>query len=170
MELQTLANLAEIFGAIVVVGALAFAAIEVSQFRRQRQDAAAIELARSFHNPQFAQALRVVLAIRPGLTRDQLRAADSEFEDAAMLVSLTFESIGIMVHRRIVSLAMVWELMGGVYLAAWANLEQWAEDVRREQGREKFDEWMQWLAEQLQRFEQRQGKTAAFLRYRSWKP
>jgi hypothetical protein len=42
--------------------------------------------------------------------------------------------------------------------------------VRREQGREKFDEWMQWLAEQLQRLEQRQGKAAAFLRYRSWKP
>jgi hypothetical protein len=112
----------------------------------------------------------VVLAIRPGLTRDRLREGGHEFENAAMLVTLTFESIGIMVHRRVISLSMVWELMGGVYLAAWTNLEQWADDIRREQGREKFAEWIQWLAEQLQRLEQREGKAAAFLRYRSWKP
>lgn len=170
MQLETLANLAEIFGSVVVIGGLAFAAIQLAQFRRQRQDVAAIELARSFQNPEFAQALKTVLAIPPGLNAEQLRDADARNEDAAVHLSLTFESIGIMVHRRIISIHMVWELMGGVYLAAWAALEEWVNDIRRQQGHEKFDEWTQWLAEQLKRFEQGQGTAPAFRRYQSWRP
>ena len=70
-----------------------------------------------------------------------------------MLVSLTLESVGIMVHRRVVSLEMVWELMGGLVLGAWERLEGWVEAMRAEQGREKFDEWLQWLVERLRQRE-----------------
>jgi hypothetical protein len=46
----------------------------------------------------------------------------SDYEDAAMLVSFTFESIGIMVHRRMVTIDIVWELMGGVLKYGLANI------------------------------------------------
>jgi hypothetical protein len=38
-------------------------------------------------------------------------------------------------------------------------------DVRRYQRREKFDEWMQWLAERLVAVEERDGTEPAFRRY-----
>jgi hypothetical protein len=153
-----------------VVGGLLFAAVELVHYRRQRKEAAAIELARSFQSPEFAHALGVVLALPPGLDADGLRAVGPEAEDAALLVSLTLESVGIMVHRRVVELDLVWELMGGVTLAAWERLEGWIRGVREEHGREKFDEWLEWLAGQLRRSHEAPGGPPAHIRYDGWKP
>ena len=61
MELSTLSNLAEIVGVIIVIGGLWFAVIQLLHYRQQRRDMAAIELARSFQHPAFAQALRLVV-------------------------------------------------------------------------------------------------------------
>lgn len=168
MDLNTLANLAEIIGAVIVIGGFAFAFIQLAHFRRQRHDVAAIQLASSFENPEFARALRLVLSLPDGVSTTELRAMDSKYEDAAMLVSLTLESVGIMVHRRITSLEMVWELMGGVVLATWEKLHVWVGEHRAAQGRDKFDEWIEWLCDQMRR---RMVETEpAHRRYRDWKP
>lgn len=169
MELSTLANLAEIIGAAIVVGGVAFAFVQLAHFRRQRHELAALELARSFETPEFAHALRLVLSLPDGITATDLRKMDSQYEDAAMLVSLTFESVAIMVHRRIASLDMVWELMGGVVLTAWRKLRAWAEEIRQEQGREKFDEWIQWLCDQMRRHPEARLKPA-YVEHKDWKP
>ena len=167
MDLNTLANLAEIIGAAVVLGSVAFAFVQLIQFRRQRYDMAAVELARSFQTPEFAHALRLVLSLPDGVTAEKMRE-DPKYEDAAMLVSLTLESVGIMVHRRVTSLDMVWELMGGVVLAVWEKIGVWASQQREEQGGEKFDEWIQWLCDQMKRYK-RDGDPA-YLKYRDWRP
>ena len=170
MDLNTLANLAEIIGVLIVVGGLAFAVIQVLQFRQHRRDMAAIELARSFEKPAFGHALRLVLSLPDGVTAEELRAKGTEYEDAAMLVSLTLESVAIMVHRRIVSFDMVWELMGGVIQTTWGKLCMWAEAVRDEQGQQKFDEWIQWMAVQMKRYGDETGVEPAYRQYEDWRP
>jgi len=170
MDLQTMANLAEVIGAAVVFGGIAFAVIQLQQLRLQRRSSAAIEVARTFQNAQFARALRMVLSLPCDLDAKGLRAKGTDFEDAAMLVSLTVEAVGLMVHRRMVSLHMVWELMGGVLLGAWCRLEGWTRDTRTETGRDKFNEWMQWLAEQLERHKARCDSEPVFRRYADWLP
>ena len=167
MDLNTFANVAEVISAGVVVGSVAFAFVQLAHFRRQRYNMVALELVRSFQTPEFAHALRLVLSLPDGVTADQLRE-DPKYEDAAMLISLTLESVGIMVHRRVTSLDMVWELMGGVVLAVWQKLSVWASQQREEQGGEKFDEWLQWLCDQMKR--RQQGGDPAYLKYRDWKP
>ncbi len=170
MDLNTLANLAEILGVIIVIVGFAFAIIQLLHFRRERQDRAAIELARSFETPEFAHALRMVLSLPAGIRADQLRARGDEYEDAAMLVSLTLESVGIMVHRRIVSFDMVWELMGGVVQSAWDRLRDWAFAIRRDESQDKFDEWIQWLAAQMDRYSAQTGSEPAYRAHDDWRP
>ncbi len=170
MDLNTAANLAEIFGAIIVVGGLGFAFIQLSHFRAQRRHTAALGLARSVQNPEFAHALRLILSLPTGLSAEELRAKGSQYEDAAMLVSLTLESVGIMIHRRIVSIDMVWELMGGVILETWERIELWVRDIRRAHEREKFDEWIEWLVHQLNDNFDGKGLKPAHERYSDWKP
>ncbi len=153
MTLGDAANVAELVGGIVVVGGLAFAIVQLAQLRRQRRELAAIELARSFSNPDFARALQRVLELQPGLTTEKLPQLDDETLYAMMLLSLTFESIGVMVHRGIVDIDIVWELMGGVVLTAWERLRPWAIHQRERSGREKFDEWMEWLDAALVEYE-----------------
>ncbi len=167
MDLNTLSNLAEVIGAAVVLGSVAFAFVQLSQFRRQRYDMVAIELARSFQTPEFARAVRLVLSLPDGVTAEKMRE-DPKHEEAAMLVSLTLEAVGIMVHRRIISLDMVWELMGGMVLALWKKMRVWAEQQREEQGGAKFDEWIQWLCDQMKRA-QKDGDPA-YQKYREWTP
>lgn len=167
IDLDTLASLAEVFGALVVVGSVGFALVQLAHFRRQRSDMAAIELARSFQSPDFTRAIRIVLSLPDEVGAEELRA-DPEREEAAMMVSLTLESVGIMVHRGIISIDIVWELMGGMVLAAWRKMEPWAQYQREVQGREKFDEWIQWLCERLE--ERADGDQPAYLKYRAWRP
>jgi hypothetical protein len=168
MDLNTLANLAEVLGAIIVLGGFAFAFIQLAHLRRQRHDMAAIQLARSFENPEFARALRLVLELPDGVSTTQLKGMDPQYEDAAMLVSLTLESVGIMVHRRMTSLEMVWELMGGVVLATWEKLHVWSGEHRAAQERGKFDEWIEWLYDQMR--QHMVEAEPAYLKHKDWKP
>jgi len=165
-----LANLAEIFGFLIVIGGLAFAIIQILQYRRHRRDMAAIELARSFESPSFGNALRLVLSLPDDLNAVGLREHGSQFEDAALQVSLTLESVGVMVHRRVVTLEVVWQLMGGVSQTAWKKLSAWARDVRAEQGQEKFDEWFEWLAMQMKRYSENSGIGPAYRHHLDWRP
>jgi hypothetical protein len=170
MQLNTVANLAEIIGAIIVIGGLWFAVVQLLHYRQQRRDAAAIELARSFQSPAFAQAFRMVMSLPDGISAEELRERDPAYENAAIQVSLTLESVGIMVHRRMVNVDTVWELMGGVMLDTWDKLNVWIADVRAEQDHQKFDEWVQWLVEQLRRYQAQSGTQPAHIQYRDWRP
>ena len=60
-DLQNVANMAEILGALLVVAGVIFAVIEIRHFRQQRQEAAAMEIMRSFQSPDFTQGLRLVM-------------------------------------------------------------------------------------------------------------
>ena len=170
MTLGDAANVAQLVEGIVVLGGLAFAIVQLAQFRRQRRELAAIELAHSFSNPAFARALQRVLELQPGLTTDELQQLDDESRDAMMLLSLTLESVGIMVHRRIVDIDIVWELMGGVVLTAWERLRPWAMYQRERSGREKFDEWIEWLNDALVEYEETHRPDPAFGSHSNWRP
>jgi hypothetical protein len=167
MDLQTLANVSEVLGAAVVVGSVSFGLVQLAHFRRQRFEMVAVELVRSLQTPEFTHAIRLVLTLPDDASAERVRE-DPRVEDAAMLVSLTLESVGILVHRRMASLEMVWELMGGVCLSTYRKTRGWAAQVRREQGHQKFQEWLEWLCNQLA--VHAQGDEPAHVQYRDWKP
>ncbi len=168
MDLNTLASLSEVIGAAVVIGSVGFALVQLAHFRRQRYDLVTVELMRSLQTPEFTHAIRLVLTLPDDASPEKVRE-DPAVEDAAMLVSLTIESVGILVHRRMASLDLVWEMMGGVCLESWYKTRKWAEDVRAEQDNEKFQEWFQWLCEQMTKNHARTDQ-AAHVKYRDWKP
>ena len=145
-----LANLAEIFGAFVVVGGLGFGVIQLQHYRQQRRETAAIELLRSFHNPEFSRSLRAVLALPKGVRKCDVGERRAEEQNAIMVVVLTFESIGVMVFRGIVPLEMVNQLLGGVCVESWARLNRYMEDSRAASDRKTMGEWFQWLAMKLE--------------------
>ena len=168
-DLGTLADLAEIFGALVVLGGLAFAMVQMQHYRQQRRETAAIELLRSFHNPEFSRSLRAVLSLPKGVLKADMKGCSDDVENAIMVVVLTFESIGVMVFRRIVPLAMVDELMGGVCVEAWERLERFTQEFRLQRDRATMSEWFEWLATRLRERHARHGRPPAYEQYRSWR-
>ena len=149
VDLSTLANLAEILGALVVIGGVGFAVIQIRQFRRQRLEAASMELVRSFQSPEFTRAFTFVQTLPDEIPAPELRGKGAESEALAMLISTTFESVGVMVYRGILPVEIVDELMGGTVISLWGKLRLWVQTLRDENSRQDLHEWFQWLAEQL---------------------
>ena len=69
------------------------------------------------------------------------------------------------------TLANLAEQVGGLLLTMWQELRVWAEEVREDQGYERWVEWYQWLADRLEEYEQSSGITEpAYRRLPEWKP
>lgn len=168
-NLSTLANLAEILGVIIVVGGLFFAMMQMRQTRQQRRELAAIELFRFYGNPKFTEAYQMVLALPDGLSAEDIRTKQEDLEDAAMLISSTMESIGVMTFQRIVPFVIVNNLIGSSVIILWRKLENWAVALRDELGDEAAFEWFQWLAERLEEYQPR-NPHPAYETHKDWMP
>jgi len=148
-DLANLANIAEIIGAIIVIGGLMFAILQMRQTRQQRREMAAIELFRFFGNPRFTAAYKRILRLPEGQDADDIQGNDSGLEESAMLICATMESIGVMTFQRIVPFMVVYNLIGTSGPALWRRLAPWVEMLREEQEAPSTFEWFQWLAERL---------------------
>ena len=168
-DLASLANIAEILGAIIVVGGLIFAVLQMRQTRQQRRELAAIELFRFFGNPQFTAAYKRILRLPEGLGADDIQGKDTDLEEAAMLISATLESIGVMTYQRIVPFVVVNNLIGTSGPALWRKLSPWIELLREEQEAQSVFEWFQWLAERLEQH-QPSDPAPAYVAHKAWMP
>ena len=145
-DLSRLANMAEIFSAIVVIGGIIFAVIQMRQTRQQRRELAAIELFRSFGSPAFNEAYRNVLHYPNGLSASELKEKYPDSEKFAMLICTTMENVGVMMYQRIVPSAVVNNLIGSSTAILWGKLDVWVSDLRTELDTPFAFEWFQWLA------------------------
>jgi len=169
-DLQNFANVAEIFGALMVIAGVIFALIEVRHYRQQRQETAAMEIMRSFQSPEFTRALRLIMDFERECRHCEEGAMPQELQDAAMLVSTTLESTGLMVYQRIVPFCLVQQLMGGTIQASWRVLSNHTDWMRQKLSRPSIHEWFQWLAERLDEFPEYRDEEGAYFKYRNWKP
>ena len=84
-----------------------------------------LELVRSFQSPAFTSALRRVLSLPDGADAQKIREVlGPDGEDAVYLVSLTWESLGVLVFRREVTLDLVDDFLASnpSFLAKTAGL------------------------------------------------
>ncbi len=170
MELQTLANIAEVLGATTIVGGAAFALMQVREFRAQRRQAVAVEMVRTFQSAEMVRAINLVKELPAGLSADEIRARGPECEDAVLTIALTSETIAILVHDRLASYRMLRDLSGGMLVSTYHKVETWMRDVREQQSQPSWGEWYQWLVEQLERDSADKESNPAYLARRDWRP
>jgi hypothetical protein len=168
-DFSRLANMAEIFSAIVVIGGIIFAVIQMRQTRQQRRELAAIELFRSFGSPAFADAYRNILHYPDGLNAKQLKQEYPDGEQFAMMICTTLESVGVMMYQRIVPSAVVNNLIGSSTIILWRKLETWVQDLRIELDNPFAFEWFQWLAMTLSDL-QNDSDRPAYEAHTEWQP
>lgn len=167
-DLSRLANMAEILGALVVIGGLIFAVMQMRNFRQQRRELAAIELFRFFGNADFNAAYEKVLKLPEGLSNEEIEVRYPGMEHCAMLICTTMENIGVMTFRRIVPFHVVDNLIGSSTVILWHKLDRWVHDLRKELDSPYAFEWFQWLAERLD--ELSVDGDPAFTAHKEWKP
>jgi hypothetical protein len=155
--------MAEIFSAITIVVGATFAGIQYTQYRRRERNRIAGDLCRRFSEPEFARAISLLRRLPDGVDMQSMQSMDAEYEEAAQIVGMMFETMGLMVFKDVASFRLIQELTGGLLLMMWRKLEAWIRTTRIDQGNPRFGEWVQWLAERIE--EQEAGMTPAYEAY-----
>jgi hypothetical protein len=167
MDLSTLASL---INAFAVTAGVIFAAAQIRYYRQRRRRDAMLELVRSFQSPAFTRGLRRVFSLPDGADPQAIREVPGrDGEDAVYLVALTWESLGVLVFRREVTLDLVDDFFSGPILLSWQKLRAYAEQERQALNRETGLEWFQWLAERMMERERKSPPVPAYVVHREWK-
>jgi hypothetical protein len=167
MDISTIANL---INAIAVTAGVIFAAAQIRQYRQRRQRDAMLELVRSFQSPAFTAAYRRVLSLPDGADAAKIREVlGPDGEDVVYLVSLTWESLGVLVYRREVTLDLVDDFFSGPLVISWRKLKVYSEEWRRTLNRETGNEWFHWLAERMLEREKTSPPIPAYVAHRHWR-
>lgn len=170
MDLQTLSNLAEIFGTLLVISGVFFGLAEIRHYRQQRQEAASMEIIRAFQSQAFTRALRLIMDYELECRKCREDPLSLELQEAAMLVSTTLEAVGLMVFHRIAPFRLVQQLMGGTIQASWRALGPHSNWLREKHQRPSIHEWFQWLAERLDEYPEYCDEEGAYSKFTRWKP
>ena len=65
MDLATYANIAEIFGAVTIVGGAIYAAVQFTESRGRRRDQVSVELFRAFSDSELGRAIALLKRSTP---------------------------------------------------------------------------------------------------------
>jgi hypothetical protein len=117
---------------------------------------------RSRASDAWTRGLNQLYRIPADATAEQIDALGPELTDAIEQVGIRVETIGYMVWRGIVDIAMVDDLFGGIVIFWWSRIKPFAERDRERTSNTKSYEWFQWLAERLV---ERRGKEPAIPAY-----
>jgi hypothetical protein len=167
MDLSTLASL---INALAVTAALIFAAAQIRYYRQRRRRDAMLELVRSFQSPSFTSAFRRVLSLPDDATTEQIREKlGPDGEEIVYLVTLTWESLGVMLFRGEVTIDLIDDFFSGPILISWRKLNVFVEEDRRTLDRSTVFEWFQWLAERMIEREKSTPAVPAQIAHRNWK-
>jgi len=157
-------NTLSLLSTLALVGAVAFAGLQVRQTNQQRKEQAAIELVRSMQSLEWTSSIGPISR----LPVHGVAQLDRTQEAAATSVALRLETLGYLVYRHVVSLDLVDDLLGGMSRTAWDRLGPWVQKWRHDSGNEKAYEWFQWLLERLA--ERGLSPTPAYEAHRNWRP
>lgn len=168
LSLTTWANIADIVGAGSIVTGLTVGWIQIRHLRRQQRDSVAINLTQTFYSHDLAQAIALLQPLPDGISLAQMRALGENYDAAAVTVCTSFETMGLLVFKRIAPMDLVLDLAGGVVGVMARKLRQWNEDIRLEQQQPSFAEWFEWLGDQA--LQRKSPSAPAYLQHKNWKP
>jgi hypothetical protein len=166
MDISTLANL---INAIAVTAGVIFAATQIRDYRRQRKRDAMLALVRSFQSPTFAKALRRIIELPDNLSADEIRKIlGPDGEDLLVHMTATWETIGVLLFHRELSIDVIDDFFSGPILISWRKLLPYTTELRRQYQRETWSEWFQWLAERMMEREKSSPPVPAYVAHRHW--
>ena len=164
IPLSTWAAIAEIIGAGSIVTGLLVGLFQIRQFRIQQRDAVAINLAQTFYSHDLAQAIALMQHVPDGTSLEEIRSMGQDYEQAAITVCTSFETMGLLIHQGIAPMELVMDLAGGIVSTMHRKLGQWNEDLREEQQQPSWGEWFDWLGQKATLI--KHSEQPAHLRYK----
>ncbi len=157
-------------GQVALIAAASFAGTQFLLARRQRDDHNALQVLSRLASPEFRIAYARVRTLPVDATPDQIREQGPDMEEAVDVVAMTVESLGVMVHNRMVPLDVVDQAIGGFLRESWRRLRSTVEWQREVYNAPRLSEWYQWLAERIIDRRGPRRTIPAYEAFRHWRP
>ncbi len=125
-------------------------------------------LAQAFYSQDLARPLTLLQNVPDDISLLELREKGPDFEQAALTVCTSFETMGLPVFKRTAPLDLVLDLAGGIVSVMCHKLRRWLNDLREEQNQPSRGEWFEWLGDRAA--ERKHNVEPAHIRHKSWKP
>jgi len=158
----------QLVGQVSLVVGAAVAFYQLLQIRRSRRNEAALQVITNLQTQEFRDAFNLVNDLPVGATADQVRAGGPRFESAAGTIMMAFETLGVLVHNRVVPIDLVDQVIWGFLRESWRRLEGYVVWKRQAIGQVRWGEWYQWLFEHLAQNPRR--AVGAYEAFRGWRP
>ncbi len=152
-SLEHYAALAEIFGATTIVIGAVFAFFQFREHRKRTTLEITAELCRKFAEPELAKAINLLRKLPDDISYEDMHQLDNEYEAAAQIVAMSYETMGLLVHKGVASFELTTELSGGLLLMVWRKIRGWIRGTREYEGNPRFAEWVEWLAIKVEKNE-----------------
>lgn len=166
MPLETFFQMLE---AVAVVFGVGFAVVQVRQHQRRQARESAMELLHSFQTPEFAKALTLVYEMPDGLSKREVEERLGDDLHLVYAMTTTWESLGVLVFRRELSLELIDDFFSGPVRITWRKLRGYFAEQREEQDRGTIAEWFEWLADRMADRESREAPVPAQIAHRNWR-
>lgn len=145
-SLETLANIAEVIGMITIVSGLIFGIFQLRAYQANQRNAVAISLSSTFYNSEFSKSVLLLHDLPDGASAEEVVSAGPEYEAAAIIVATSFETMGLLIYRKVAKFDLVMDLAGGVSASMYRKLRNWVHAKREEQNQPSWAEWFEWMA------------------------
>ena len=166
MDASDLLPYFQLVGQVSLVVAAFVAVYQLLQLRQRRHQEAALQVITSLQTQAFRDAFSHVNELPLAAPPEQVRA-DPVLEAAAGTIMMTFETLGVLVHARVVPIELVDQVIGGFLRESWRRLEPYVLWKRKAIGSARWGEWYQWLFEHLATNPRR--SLGAYEVFRDWK-
>jgi hypothetical protein len=168
LTLNDWADLAEVVSALSIVGGLLYGYVQIRYFQKQQLDTVATNLAQTFYSKDLAQAIALLQELPDGVGVEEMRARGSKYTEAAVIVTTSFETMGLLVYKKIAPMELVLDMAGGVITVMHRRLSQWHREIRIEQDQPSWAEWFDWLGALANR--EKNKEAPAHIRFKNWLP
>ena len=158
-----------IISTFAIVGALLFAGLQVREVNSARREQASVAMIQTTQSESWTRSLEALSRLPANASIEDIGPSSPETLSALFEFGVRLETIGYMVHQRMVRLDIVDDLIGGATLVFWLRAKSWVEAERERTGNPKFLEWCQWLATRIIERHAKGKSIPAYLRDMQWR-
>ena len=159
----------EIISSSMIVLGLTIGLLQLRQYHLARKREAATLLLNSYRTKDFLHGIALIVDLDPGMTKSSIDGALDQDVEYLYLVMSAWESLGILLFHREVTIDLIDEAHSGPILVSWNKLEGYVTDLRRELDRDTMFEWFEWLVDRMKERENLLGRIPANIAYKNWK-
>jgi hypothetical protein len=151
-------SISSIVAAIGVIVGVVFATLQLRALVKTRQTDLVMRLYSAYGSRRFQEAWVETLRLEFKDYTDYLKKYGATSEKPAYvsvnMVAAFFEGIGILLHRKLIDIALVDDLFSSDIIITWHKMKPLAEGWRKQFNRPQISEWFEYLCDEMKKREQ----------------